>query len=262
MPGLSSGDGLAPLRRIVARSRAQLRLRDLVLAIGRRNLFVHREDLARRYLAGDGIEIGAMAMPQRVPPGVVVRQVDRMSREELIRVEGPVMRAVGDDPQRIPEIDVVDDAATLRSFADGSVGFVIANHVLEHLEDPIGALQTMLRVIRPGGVLFLTLPDANWTFDAPRERTTVAHLLADHEQGPEVSRTAHYAEWARFIEGIGEEGVPARVAQFAADDARHHFHVWRLADFLALLVAIDLPAEIVHAQAHLREFAVILRRLG
>jgi SAM-dependent methyltransferase len=262
MPAPSSERLAGDLRRIVGRSRAHLRLRDLVLRAGRRNHFVHREDLARRYLAGEGIEIGAMALPMRVPPEVTVRQVDRMSRAQLIETEGPAMREVGDHPERIPEIDVVDDAATLTRFADASVDFVIANHVLEHLEDPIGALQAMLRIIRPGGVLLLTLPDAAHTFDAPRARTTVGHLLADHEQGPGVSRAEHYAEWARDIEGVGEAGIAAGVTQFADQDARHHFHVWRLADFLALLIAIDLPAEIVHAQAHLKEFAVVLRRLG
>jgi predicted SAM-dependent methyltransferase len=261
MAAPSSSHLVGELRRIVGRSRAQLRMRDLVLSMGRRNLFVHREDLARRYLRGEGIEIGAMALPMRVPPGVVVRQVDRMTRAQLIATQGAAMRGVGDHPERIPEIDVVDDAATLSTFDDASADFVIANHVLEHIEDPIAALGAMLRIIRPGGVLLLTLPDAQHTFDAARARTTVEHLRADHEHGPERSRHDHYEEWARDIEGVGEAQIAQRVAQFAAQDARHHFHVWRLDDFLALLVSVELPAEILHAQAHLEEFAVVLRRL-
>ena len=43
----------------------------------------------------------------------------------------------------LPCVDVVDDAQTLATFPDESVDFVIANHVLEHLEDPIGALENV-----------------------------------------------------------------------------------------------------------------------
>ncbi len=228
--------------------------------MGKRNVWVAREDLARRYVSGSGIEIGAMTTPLRVPPGVRVRQVDRMSRESLIEQEGPSLVAAGLDPNDIPHIDAVDDAAQLTSFADRSVDFVIANHVLEHLEDPVGALESLLRVIRPGGVLLLTLPDQRYSFDAARSVTTVEHLLIDHENGPVGSRQAHYEEWARLIEGLPEPSVKSRAEEFARSDARHHFHVWRLRDFLALLLAVELPGELIHAQAYLKEFAIVLRR--
>jgi ubiquinone/menaquinone biosynthesis C-methylase UbiE len=39
--------------------------------------------------------------------------------------------------------------------ADSSQDFVIANHLLEHLPDPIGALKEWYRVLRAGGTLFL-----------------------------------------------------------------------------------------------------------
>lgn len=237
-----------------------LRARDLLLRAGRGNTWVIREDLARRYLTGDGIEIGPMIWPLRVPPGVRVRYVDRFDREELIRREGPQLRADKLDPERIPEIHVTDDADRLASFADGSLDFVIANHVLEHLEDPVGALEHLLRVLREGGVVYLTLPDAGRTFDRHRTPTSVEHALRDHREGPHVSRREHYEEWARLIEGVGEDGLARRVAEFEAADARHHFHAWRLDGFLALVLAAGLPCEVVHAQAYVEEFAVILRR--
>ncbi len=249
-------------RTTIARSRAHLRLRDVILSSGRHTLWVFREDLARRYLRGAGIEIGPLTFPLRVPPTVRVRYVDRMSREDLIAAEGTALRTAGLDPTAIPEIHVVDGAETLSTFPAQSLDFIVANHVLEHLEDPIGSLENMLRVIRPGGVLLLTLPDARHTFDSRRPRTTVEHVLRDHQDGPDWSRRQHYEEWARAIEGVTEEAeVKARIAEFAAEGARHHFHVWELRDFLALLLAIDLPFELLQAQAYLEEFAVILRRI-
>ncbi len=250
------------LRLFLTRSRPYLRARDRILRAGRRTYWVVREDLARRYLSGQGIEIGAMTQPLRVPPGVSVRYVDRMTREELIRTEGPQLAEAGIDPADLAPVDVVAGAPELEPFADGSLDFVIANHVLEHLEDPIDGLTGLIRVIRPGGVLFLVLPDPRHTFDRRRARTTVEHVVRDHEGGPESSRREHYLEWARDIEDVPPDRVQARVEEFAAQDARHHFHVWELRDFLALLLAVPLPAEIIHAQAYLNEYAVILRRTG
>lgn len=244
----------------VINGRPYRRLRDVLLRAHRDNMWVVREDLARRHLTGQGIEIGALAAPLRVPPGVTVRHVDRLDRAGLLREEGPHSVALGLDAAAIPDIDVVDDAGTLAKLGDASVDFVIANHVLEHLEDPIEALENWLRVVRPGGIVLLTLPDARHTFDVGRERTTVEHLLHDHRAGPQASRRAHYEEWARTIEGLPEERIPARVEEFARQDARHHFHVWELEHFLDLLRAIGLPCDIVEARVYAIEFAVVLRR--
>ena len=244
------------LRGAVSRSRLWLRGRDRMLRIGNGDLRVAREDLARRYLFGEGIEIGPTTKPLRLPPRVVVRYVDRLSRDDLVRLEG---HTLVDDPSWIPEIHVVDEADRLATFADDSVDFVVASHVVEHLEDPLEALEQMLRITRPGGVLLLILPDGRYSFDAGRPRTTVEHVLRDHEEGPQVSRREHYEEWARLIEHTSGDDVRQRVEEFAASDARHHFHVWELEGFLRLLVTVALPCEIVHAQSYMEEFAVVLR---
>jgi SAM-dependent methyltransferase len=230
-------------------------VRDVLLS-GQDSQATFREDLARRYLRGDGIEIGPLHHPLRLPPGTRVRYVDVMSREQLLATH---TSAVYGDPRWVVGPDVIDDCERLGTFADASLDFVIANHVVEHTEDPIGALENLVRVLRPRGVLFLALPDARYTFDALRERTTVEHLLRDHNQGPQLSRRDHYHEWA-VVECLPNEKIPDRIDEFARDGARHHFHVWDLDGFLELLRALDLPASLELAQGHLDEFVVILRR--
>jgi predicted SAM-dependent methyltransferase len=246
--------------RYVAKSGARRRLRDFVLTRGNHDRLVAREDLARRYLRGQGIEIGPLFWPLRVLPGVRVRNVDYLDREGVVRENTDLARVADLNLDWIPEVDVVDDAQRLASFADGSLDFVVANHVIEHTEDPIAALEHALRVLREGGILFLTLPDARHTFDSPRPRTTVGHLLRDHGEGPAVSRPEHYREWAVFIDGASGDRVSELAAEYAREAARHHFHAWELQDFLALLRAVDLPCELELAQASCAEFAVILRK--
>lgn len=233
------------------------RVRDQLLrATDREDLATFREDLARRYIRGSGIEIGALHRPLRLPRSAHVRYVDVMSRDELLATH---TSAVYGNPKWVVETDVIDDCQRLQTFADASLDFVIANHILEHTEDPIAALEHLVRVLRPGGILFLTLPDARRTFDGLRPRTSVEHLLRDHHAGPHVSRGEHYREWAA-VECLPEEQIAERVEQFARDGARHHFHVWELGGLLKLLDAVELPASVALAQAHLDEFAIVLRR--
>ncbi len=116
-------------------------------------------------------------------------------------------------------------------------------------------------MLRPGGILFLTLPDPRHSFDGRRTRTTVAHVLRDHRDGPESSRREHYEEWAHIVEGRLDEGdIERRVAEFASQGTRNHFHVWELETFLELLFALELPLAVEAAQVTAPEFAVILRK--
>jgi predicted SAM-dependent methyltransferase len=191
-----------------------------------------------------------------MPRAARVRYVDVLSRDQLLATHSS---AVYGDPKWVVETDVIDDGERLATFADGSVDFVVANHMLEHTEDPIATLKHLVRVLRPGGTLFLTLPDARHTFDVSRPLTSVEHLRRDHDEGPSTSRHEHYREWA-LVECLPEDRIAERVAQFASDGTRHHFHVWELETFLELLGALDLPLRLELAETHLDEFALILRR--
>jgi predicted SAM-dependent methyltransferase len=215
-----------------------------------------REDVALQFLRGEGIEIGALDFPLRLPRGARIRYVDYLDGVGLREAYSNTLRE--GRPLVVP--DVVDDGARLASFADASLDFVVANHMLEHVEDPITALAHQLRVLRPGGILYLTLPDARYCFDSPRKRTTVEHLLRDHRDGLETSRSEHYEECARLIEGHNGENLTKRVQEMETEGLRPHFHVWEPNTFAGFLAALDLPFSLELLQASVAEFLVILRK--
>lgn len=230
-----------------------------------------RSVLAKHYLAGDGIEIGGLNWPLEVPPTARVKQVDRMSTEEL-RAEYP---EVAD--RALPEVDLIDDGETLETIAAGSLDFIIANHLLEHTEDPIGTIGIHLSKLRPGGILFYAVPDKRYTFDHRRELTPLEHMIRDHEEGPAGSRREHFDEWTLLVGGTeadraSEEAYTAFAAR-AAEEARRleaedfsiHMHVWDQASFLALILHCRerfQNFEIEATAQRTMEFVVILRKRG
>ena len=62
---------------------------------------------------------------------------------------------IGCDLQPGPGVDRIEDVHRL-SFDDDSVGTVICLETLEHVADPLRAVQEMHRVLRPGGVLAIS----------------------------------------------------------------------------------------------------------
>ena len=219
--------------------------------------------LAQTHLAGNGIEIGALHNPLRVPPQARVRFADRLPRAELLQ-HYPEMIGIG-----VVEPDILDDGEKLATIADGSLDFIIANNFIEHCQDPIGTLQNFFRRLKPGGVVYLAVPDKRHTFDRGRESTAFAHLEQDRRDGGAASRQAHFIDFARHAEyrGQGTEAeVQALAARWMAQDYSIHFHVWDHDEFAAALEQLrssHLPAlEVLEACRNGNENIFILRKRG
>jgi len=194
---------------------------------------INREFVAQLYLSGEGIEIGALQNPLRVPPNARVRYVDRLPVEELQR-QYPVIK-----PTSLVPVDLVDDGETLAKIPPGQLDFVIANHFIEHSQNPIGALRNMLRVLKMGGVLYLAVPDKRHTFDCDRPLTTLEHLWRDDREGPQGSRYEHYVEFASLVNHIqGQDALQQHTARLMEQGYSIHFHAWTASTFLEWLVSI------------------------
>lgn len=188
-----------------------------------------------RWLSGSGIEIGALHNPLSLPPRVEVRYVDRYTVGEL-RTHYPELT---DEP--LVPVSVIGNAQDLSVLSDNSVDFVIANHLFEHLDNPILGLTEMVRVLRRSGVLYLALPEPRVTFDSRRELTTAQHVLDEYRDGPQSTREAHFIEWVEqveaHLEGVTVDDVPARVRDLLERDYSIHYHVWRPDTFIDFLAA-------------------------
>jgi SAM-dependent methyltransferase len=134
-----------------------------------------RHLLARHYLRGCGLEIGALHRPLPLPSAVSVKYVDIASREVNIQ-KFPEL-----DASDIVEVDYIDDGFVLSGVPEKSQDFLIANHVLEHSPNPIQVLRNWCRPLKPNGFLFVTIPIAEKCFDKGRPETTLDHLIDDYD---------------------------------------------------------------------------------
>lgn len=204
-----------------------------------------RKTVADNFLSGHGLEIGAFASPLPVPAAAKVMYLDKYNLEDLDashKVAGLCLSDFGVDLGTVVRPDIVDDGECLAKVGDFSQDFVIANHVLEHFEDPIKGFRNMLRVLKHGGILYLSLPEMRHSFDCVRQPTPFEHIQRDYEEGPGWSRTLAYDEFAKLFAANGmDKGLfprrsGAALSQFEGEIARElntanysiHFHAWTM----------------------------------
>lgn len=206
---------------------------------------------AQKYLKGRGAEIGAFESPTLTPLGSKTLYIDRVPASHW--KDHPEYRGL-----KLVEPDILDDGAILSSVVDNGLDYLIAAHVLEHIEDPIAALKNWLRVVRPGGHLLVIVPDKRFTFDKNRELTPLSHFFEEHERGPRKGE--HHREYGGKVLGLNGAELDEYVAK--ADPAIH-FHTWTLESFITFLLEandyLGRPFEILEVGLNVCEDLAALR---
>jgi predicted SAM-dependent methyltransferase len=193
-----------------------------------------RVAIAEKYLRGDGIEIGALNSPLQVPREARVKYVDRMATPDL-RKQYPELADLD-----LVDADIIDDGERLDSIEDSTQDFVIANHFIEHCQNPLLALSNMFRVLKVDGLLYLAVPDKRFTFDVDRPVTPLEHILRDFEEGGEWSRRQHFEEWVRDVNKVEDKAeFEKRVEELLGIDYSIHFHAWTQLEMLEFVLALD-----------------------
>jgi len=223
-----------------------------------------RQHYADKYLAGAGVELGAQNCPLVSTHATKMEYVDVHTNEYLINYfHLPAHELV--------PLDHVGDSSDLSKYADGSKDFLIANHVLEHMHDPIAAIKEWSRILRPNGTMLLTVPNYRGNeYDFAGTPTTIEHLIEDHEHhaGPSDARNRlHYEEFVAAAEiARSHPSFHDRVNELIAADDRIHFHAYT-SKLLELLVEAasersTYRLKLIDKFAHMfcYEFLVVLRK--
>lgn len=188
-------------------------------------------EIAASHLRGAGLEFGAGASPFPVPLECNVHFADAFSYESLKTGMYP-----GQQAHNLVRPDYVTDIKTLAGIPDTSLDFIIACHVIEHTNNPIAAIDSCYRALKPRGSLVLVVPDMTKTFDSQRERTTLAHLIEDYEApSPERDRK-HYEEYYTKSYTIPTDAIFSNYVSLKQTEGGDlHYHTWTFESFRELI---------------------------
>lgn len=196
-------------------------------------------------LQGRGLEIGALCNPTRHPSSARVFYADIQPN--------PVLRA------RYPELKH-RPFVPLHFLTDGhrlackprSLDFIIANHVLEHLPNPIQGLLDWHAALKDKGSLLLTVPDPRRTVDRARPKTTLNHLISDFRQGASLENLKrelkHYRSWAAEAMNLRGKASQQTAEKLLEEGYPIHFHLFSIPGGILMLLR-HLSA---HHKAHFK----------
>jgi SAM-dependent methyltransferase len=124
--------------------------------------------------------------------------------------------------------------------------------MLEHSANPLKALREWLRLLKPGGTLFLVLPHREGTFDHRRPVTPLRHLVEDFEQQMGEDDLTHLPEilqlhdLRRDPEAGGFETFKARSERNRENRGLHH-HVFDTRRVVELLDHVGVQIRAVES---------------
>lgn len=157
------------------------------------------------------VEVGASFRPLAPKSqGWQTWVVDHDTRENLIAKYGnaPV------DTDEIEKVDVLWQTGPLHEAFPkevlGTFDAVVASHVMEHMPDLIGFLDSCRQLVHPRGALVFALPDKRWCFDFFRPVSLAGDaLLARHEKRSKHSAAVLFNEIAYSMTLAGRPGWTA-----------------------------------------------------
>jgi SAM-dependent methyltransferase len=195
--------------------------------------YSHRKQ-AYKLLSGRGLEVGALHCPANLPSRCKVEYCDAHSKEEAAKLFPEIESALLVDVDYIVNLDEDRLSEKVKPLYD----FVIMNHVIEHVANPMSVLAQLFAVTRVGGYVVISAPDKEYTFDKPRQLTPFEHLLWEYEQKTDFVDDSHYLDFIRHTApDIFNSGDKELLATTLASirERREHAHVWDTESFLDFL---------------------------
>ncbi len=133
---------------------------------------------------------------------------------------------------------------------DNQINYVLSEHVLEHIANPIKTLEHWIKKLKKQGVIILFLPHKERTFDKYRQRTPLSHLISDYKNNVSNDDSSHIDD---FYQNVIEKGLAPHYKNIKksllSKTGNIHHHVWIMEDITELLSYMNLniifSAEIV-----------------
>jgi SAM-dependent methyltransferase len=81
-----------------------------------------------------------------------------------LELDAAIIRQARRNVGHLPDMTLTRGTIYALPFADGYFDGVILSEILEHIDDDVRGLREVRRVLKPGGVVAITVPNANYPF--------------------------------------------------------------------------------------------------
>jgi 2-polyprenyl-3-methyl-5-hydroxy-6-metoxy-1,4-benzoquinol methylase len=184
-------------------------------------------------LKGNGLEIGGLNNPLIIPKECTIKYLDI---EEASDIKSSFIEL---NNINLVKTDYIGDVgkSNVMNITNTEFDFIIMNHVIEHVANPIQAIKNVWSGIKEGGQLVISVPDKNYTFDKDRPISTFEHILSDYYRGMTDVIDEHYIDFLSYVcPEVFSSSEKFTDALSSVRKRREHVHVWDSISFRNHLV--------------------------
>ncbi len=138
-----------------------------------------------------------------------------------LELDWPVIQKAQQNVGHLPNLLLTNANIYQLPYADNTFDGVILSEILEHVERDVDGLKEVLRVLKPGGVVAVTVPNANYPFWWDPINRTLENVFHTHIQNGPLAGI-----WANHVRLYTAEQLRASVleAGFAVEEERAFTH--------------------------------------
>jgi SAM-dependent methyltransferase len=158
-------------------------------------------------------------------------------------------------------IKYICDALDLKQIPSQEYDAVLSSHTIEHIANPLKALNEWKRVLKDDGLMLLVVPHKDGTVDHKRPLTTIKHLISDFDNSIGEGDKTHLEEVLELTDGrldpgyLGYKSLKEKVERNY--EGRHvHLHTYNVSLMAEMFDYLNL--EIISAEAVLPFHIIIM----
>lgn len=150
---------------------------------------------------------------------------------------------------------LIAECTDLSVIKNNEYDFLLSCHCLEHVANPLKALNEWKRIIKINGYLVLVLPHKDKTFDHNRPVTSLNHIIKDYENDIDEKDETHFDEIMRLHDlalefpQFSHDELKMRLKKNYENRCAHH-HVFDSHLTLELLDYAGLKLLCLHAMSN------------
>ena len=76
---------------------------------------------------------------------------------------------------------IINDAVNIKSVNDNQYDFLFSSHSLEHIANPLKAIEEWLRIVKPNGYIIIIVPEKSVCFDHKRSYSSFSTLMSQYK---------------------------------------------------------------------------------